>query len=76
MRGIRALALGHRPLWAVASTEALANLQLPAGVEVLTILISTATATRCELQRQRSAHWEGTHRVVRIIEMSQAGGAS
>ena len=71
--GIRALALGHRPLWAVGSTEALANLQLVAGVEQLTILVER-NAMRAATAA--AAHWEGTHRVVRIIGMSQAGGAS
>jgi hypothetical protein len=39
--GIRAPALNRRPLWAVASGEALFNLPTLADVEVLSIMIET-----------------------------------
>ena len=74
--GIRALALGHRPLWAVASTEALANLQLPVSVEVLTILIQTADGNDMRAATAATARLESASRVVRTIEMSKAGAWS
>ena len=75
--GLRALALGHRPLWAVASTEALMNLaSLPlAGVEVLTILIQTADGNDMRAATAATARLESASRVVRTIEMSKAGVA-
>jgi hypothetical protein len=73
--GLRALALGHRPLWAVASTEALANLQLPVSVEVLTILIQTAEGNAMRAATAATARLESASRVVRTIEISKAGVA-
>lgn len=68
---IRALALGHRPLWAVASGEALFR-QL-AGVAALTMLVANGDDNAMRAATAASAHWEGASR---IIELSKAGGAS
>jgi hypothetical protein len=67
---IRALALNYRPLWAVASTEALANLQLPVSVEVLTILIQTADGNVMRAATAATARLESASRGVRIIEIA------
>ena len=74
--GVRALAPGHRPLWAVASTEALANLQLTVSVEVLSILIERGDGNAMRAATAAAARWESASRVARIIEMSKAGAAS
>jgi putative DNA primase/helicase len=68
--GIRARALNYRPLWAVASTEALANLQLPVSVEVLTILIQTADGNVMRAATAATARLESASRGVRIIEIA------
>jgi hypothetical protein len=68
--GIRALALGHRPLWAVASTEALANLQLPVSVEVLSILIESGVPDALRAAAAATARLESANRVARIIEIA------
>jgi hypothetical protein len=73
--GICALALGHRPLWAVAGTEALANLQLPVSVEVLSILIESGVPDAMRAAAAAAARLESASRVARIIEMSKAGAA-
>jgi len=46
-----------------------------AGVEALSILIEVGDA-KMRAATAVVAHWEGTHREARIIEMSKAGGAS
>ena len=76
---IRARSIGHRPMWMAANPEALEaliNLPTLAGVEVLTILIETGDGNAMRAATAPAAHWEGTHRLALIIEMSKSGGAS
>ena len=74
---IRALALGHRPLWAVASTEALMNLASlpPAGAEALTILMVAGDGNAKRAATAATARLASASRIVRTIEMSKAGVA-
>jgi hypothetical protein len=70
---IRALAMNHRPLWAVASGEALYNLPPLAGVEALTILVETGDGHAMRAATAVATNWRHVGRSARVIELSMSG---